>query len=692
MLMLSEFMEPPAPTALSSLIQRGIKSQRRQLQEHVILRGERFVCLQCEEEHAPHSGWAGPVLNTDNVLGHFKTKHKNVTIYTSEQFVNARKRLLEHLQPTISSKFPKVECLKGVDQAVQLLRRHPGTPLSNFDSSDFLRPWADSKGVNRKAVNRAVVIADAEQFARLKVHCERQLIGGQADGGKDVLSDKLIGQAVVIKGRFYCWNILKPPAGTYYNAEFYQEVFEEFVDDIEACDALMCGLTVDNEASLNAGISLMLRNPDYQHLIHNRCTNHSAELLLSDVESHIPLLQTCTAACHDIVTVVRNTKAFKDALRKSQLDSNVTRPMRLIKPANTRKWSTSFLMLSRVQQLYAHLARLDECFAPNEAPAQRGWRETWAPRLRDQVPLAVLSACVRMLYWIFVGEQILQRDSSSVIHSAFVFENICAIMRNCHVPEIQRISPMLLANANTRALEEAVSSRRELVASSKIYSLAIAMWPVTDNQVIDQLQANEELDDYICKCWKKWQERQHVFGSAMPLEYRVQNLQDETEMSEKRDAFLQAAGIQMTAHLLADPGTRIANAKAAFTRTSNAILQSLTTGLDVPKVQRGTILQDRFKLREYWMSVWSEVPALFMVFLTLNSVCATEAGCERIFSKEGFIHNDNRNRLGHDLVVALMRNAVNADDFNGILNAQHMWDFDDLWLDLDEDDEDEAVE
>ncbi len=349
-------------------------------------------------------------------------------------------------------------------------------------------------------------------------------------------------------------------------------------------------------------------------------------------------------------------------------------------------------MLSRVQQLYAHLARLDECFAPNEAPAQRGWRETWAPRLRDQVPPAVLSACVRMLYWIFVGEQILQRDSSSVIHSAFVFENICAIMRNRHVPEIQRISPMLLANANTRALEEAVSSRRELVASSKIYSLAIAMWPVTDNQVIDQLQANEELDDYICKCWKKWQERQHVFGSAMPLEYRVQNLQDETEMSEKRDAFLQAAGIQMTAHLLADPGTRIANAKAAFTRTSNAILQSLTTGLDVPKVQRGTILQDRFKLREYWMSVWSEVPALFMVFLTLNSVCATEAGCERIFSKEGFIHNDNRNRLGHDLVVALMRNAVNADDFNGILNAQHMWDFDDLWLDLDEDDEDEAVE
>jgi hypothetical protein len=685
-------MEAPPPTALSSLIQRGIKSQRRQLHEHVILRGERFVCLQCEEEHTPHPGWAGPALHHDNVLGHFKTKHKNVTIYTSQQFENARKRLLEHLQPTISSKFPKVECFKGVDQAVQLLRRHPGTPLSNFDSSDFLRPWADSKGVNRKAVSRAVVIADDEQFARLKILCERKLIGGQADGGKDVLSDKLIGQAVVIKDRFYCWNILKPPAGTYYNAEFYKEVFEEFVDDVEACDALMCGLTVDNEASLNSGIALMLTNAEYQHLIHNRCTNHSAELLLSDVQGHIPLLQTCTAACHDIVTVVRNTKAFKDALRKSQLDSNIPRPMRLIKPANTRKWSTSFLMLSRVQQLYAHLARLEDCFALNEVPAQRVWRETWAPRLREQVSPVVLSACVRMLYWIFVGEQILQRDSSSVIHSAFVFENICAIMRNRNVPEIQRISPMLLANANVQAIQEAVDSRRELVASSKIYSLAIAMWPVTDNQVIDQVQANAELDAYICKCWKKWQEKQHVFGAAMPLEYRVQNIQDETEMSDKREAFLQAAGIQMTAHLLADPGSRIANAKTAFTRTSSAIFDSLTAELDVPKVQRGTILADRFKLREYWMSVWSEVPALFMVFLTLNSVCATEAGCERIFSKEGFIHNDNRNRLGHDLVVALMRNAVNADDFNGILNSQHMWDFDGFWHAFDEEDEDAAEE
>jgi hypothetical protein len=148
-------------------------------------------------------------------------------------------------------------------------------------------------------------------------------------------------------------------------------------------------MTMDNEASLNAGFMKMLDDPDYAYLVHSRCTNHTSELLLSDVQEAIPVLATCTTACHDIVTVIRNTKAFKDALANSQL-SQGSQPKRLIKPANTRKWSTSFLMLSRVQQLYTHLSHMDEHFAPAEAPQLRIWRETWLLRLRDEVPADVL--------------------------------------------------------------------------------------------------------------------------------------------------------------------------------------------------------------------------------------------------------------------------------------------------------------
>ncbi len=664
------------PSALETLIRQGITSQRKQLQQYIAERGGRYICLKCQEERIAHSGWTD--FNQDNVAHHFKQKHKDLTIYSSEQFQNARKRRADD-QPAITAKFSKVEGNKGVQCAVDMLRKHPGMTLSYFDSPVFLQPWEDSKGVSRKSVSLAVKEADMQRLDVIKQLLRNKLVGGQADGGKGVTGDKLIGKGFNLDGRFYCWDVSRPPAGTYFDADFYKEEFEEFVDEVDRCGALMCGMTVDNEASLNAGIMKMLDEPDYAYLVHSRCTNHSSELLLSDIQAAIPLLATCTAACHDIVTVIRNTKAFRDALIASQLHTDpLAQPKRLIKPANTRKWSTSFLMLSRVQQVYAQLSQMHEHFAPSEMPQLRVWRETWMPRLREQVPADVLCACVRMLYWIYVGEQILQRDSSSIIHAAYVFENICSIMRNRNVPAIQRISPILLAGANQEAMLQSVNRRRELIASSKVYHLCIALWPVTDNQVLDEGAANDELDLYITKCWRKWQQKQDVLGSQMPLEFRVRNVNDEQEMSEKEEAFKVAAGMQLTSHLLGST-QRIASAKAAFTRTATAVFDSLTAGLEMPKVLKGTILSDRFKLKDYWLSVHCDAPALFLVFLTLHSICATEAGCERIFSKDGFIHNDLRNRMSHDLVVALMRNAMNAEHFDGILNDQFIWD--DVWDD-----------
>ena len=555
------------PSALESLVQQGITSQRKQLLQYVAERGGRFSCLKCQQDGTAHAGWAE--FNQDNVSHHFRQKHRDLTIYTPEQFQNARQRRHED-QPPITAKFQKVEYQNsdGVQFALDMLRKHPGMSLSYFDSPVFLQPWKDSKGVNSKNVIDAVLEADKKRSEIIKQNLKHKLVGGQADGGKGVTGDKLIGKGLNVDGCFLCHDVTRPPAGTYYDADFYKEEFAEFVDEIDACGALMCGLTMDNEASLNAGAMKLMEDPEYAYLVHNRCTNHSAELLLGDVQQSIPLLATCITACHDIVTVIRNTKALRDALVASQLhrDAHAT-PKRLIKSANTRKWSSSFLMLSRFQQLYSHLSQMEEHFAPSEMPQLRVWRETWLPRLRAEVPADVLRACVQMLYWLYVGEQILQRDSSSIIHSAYVFENICSIMRNRDVPEIQRISPLLLAGSSQDAIQQSVAQRRLVVTSSRVYHLSIALWPVTDNQVLDESQAVQELDDYITKCWKKWQQKQEVFGSQLPLEFRVQNVADEQEMSDKMEAFKNAAGMQLTTHLLG--GTqRFANAKATFTRTS----------------------------------------------------------------------------------------------------------------------------
>jgi hypothetical protein len=93
-----EALEHETPWELRDLLRKGIKNPSEQLQEHVILRGERFECLQCEQDDTPHSGWDGPVLDRIlmDALHHFKTNHKNVTIYTPNQFRDAERLQKEY--------------------------------------------------------------------------------------------------------------------------------------------------------------------------------------------------------------------------------------------------------------------------------------------------------------------------------------------------------------------------------------------------------------------------------------------------------------------------------------------------------------------------------------------------------------------------------------------------------------------
>jgi hypothetical protein len=50
---------------------------------------------------------------------------------------------------------------------------------------------------------------------------------------------------------------------------------------------------------------------------------------------------------------------------------------------------------------------------------------------------------------------------------------------------------------------------------------------------------------------------------------------------------------------------------------------------------------------------------LALIARSLLACCATEAAVERLFSKEGFIHDSYRNRLGHDVLLALVRSCMN---------------------------------
>jgi len=81
----------------------------------------------------------------------------------------------------------------------------------------------------------------------------------------------------------------------------------------------------------------------------------------------------------------------------------------------------------------------------------------------------------------------------------------------------------------------------------------------------------------------------------------------------------------------------------------------------VPK--RGGLDDGRFKVDDYWTGALPILPNLFLVYKYLSNVPASEAGVERMFSNEGFIHSDLRNLMHDDIVRALLRNSMNSEFF-----------------------------
>jgi len=89
-------------------------------------------------------------------------------------------------------------------------------------------------------------------------------------------------------------------------------------------------------------------------------------------------------------------------------------------------------------------------------------------------------------------------------------------------------------------------------------------------------------------------------------------------------------------------------------------------------------------LSDFWLAVAPHVPHLYVVAKVLLATCSSEAAVERMFSKEGFIHDKTRirlNRLQHAFTEALVRCCINSKSLNGT--------FADLLSALLTDDEDE---
>ena len=620
---------------------------------------KRYACKLCASE-SKDKFYVN--ASTDTLKQHLEKNHQDVKIPTTCALrAQKHQREVGETHPiTMFFKSPKTD--PNMEKAVQMLARHPGLPLSLFSSQAFLAPWTCRVGVSQESVRAAVIDADKERFTQLNSSVLKQMIlGVELDGAKNSSGAKNIGEGIVCKLRFYAYDLLHLPDRESWDASFYCDLIAKVIELLEsdedgAPDALVAGVTMDNESSLHAGMRQVVVDVRFRHVIHNRCACHTIELLISDLKNVMPVLERVVDTVMRFVTIVKNNKFYRDALATSQSDAGEARPLVLIKPNNTRKWSTGFLCISRVMRLLPHIQNIRNVLPLGSE------RRSWIDDIEPLIPsVEELRATQKLLFWIYVAEQVLQRDCASMIHAAACFEEIALLVTDdVTVPPLQKLPACVLVDANVEGIRACVKARADKMKQSGVYNLSVCLWPDQDNRLPFFAAASEELETLVERCWPRWQSKKYVLKGLLLPQFRVSDVTDEQEMIAKKQLFLTALATELAAHAV-DPCPRLQLLKTRFKNSAGRILQTLSDSEMVPK--RGGLDDGRFKVDDYWTGALPILPNLFLVYKYLSSVPASEAGVERMFSKEGFIHSDLRNLMHHDIVRALLRNAMNSEFF-----------------------------
>ena len=617
----------------------------------------RRLCRHCSVSFASTSG-------SSTLLHHFQSDHKALWASVSQGFAKPRQRG----QPTLHQVLDSKALADGFQDVVDSFIAHPALPLSLADCPLFRRILKYPQGVTSRTIRHAIKDKDAQVLKQLRVLLQSKVVGLQIDGGKTVSHRKVLGVGFTLQGTFYCWAVLECGQGAVWNEQFYCNVLRDVIVEIESYGAFVASVTADNEASLSAGIALLQQ--DMPHLIHNRCFCHTCELLISDLQKDgdpgpaIPMLQSVANSCREIVTFITNNKYVNNALERVQ----GTPYLVLKKISNTRKWSSSFLVCSRMLKLYSFIDDLENhiCVGPSipvPPPSQylvakREWVDV---KGRLLPPRLHLEAVVNFLYWVYVAEQVLQRDVSSIIHAAALFETICESLGQVGGPAGRRPLPaMIQANMDATRVAEACMTRREALKRSNVYMLALFLWPKASVNTDNHASALRELKAFVTKSWAKWQEKPECV--ELHADARVLDRLDAAEMNQVLESFVLAATRELT--LYCSNHNEIKFARDRFLSVCEVAIVDQQGSLGSTKRGRSS-KNFSSSLVDFWLAVAPFVPHLFVVVKLLLATCSSEAAVERMFSKEGFIHDKTRNRLQHAFTEALVRCCINSKSLNG---------------------------
>ena len=345
---------------------------------------------------------------------HLRREHPEVFQFAPQSL--KRPRPGSESQPTIRGCLDNAAVKEAFNDLVASFIHHPALPISLCDSVVFRRTLKSSAHVTSRNVRRAILAKDEEVMRALCKLLENKLVGLQIDGGKTISQSKVLGIGFTLQGKFYVWKVFECDKGAVWDADFYKQVISDAIDEIEACGAVVVSVSADNEASSSSGIKLLLSHR--AHLIHNRCYCHTLELLISDLQKStndqaapaIPMLASVDDHCNKIVVFIRGNKYATAALARAQGSAALV----LLKPANTRKWSSTFLVVSRFLKLYDFMVAIDNYIC--RMFSKEGFiHNKYRNRLSHSFVESLVRCCINThaLQGTFVYDMLLEESESS---------------------------------------------------------------------------------------------------------------------------------------------------------------------------------------------------------------------------------------------------------------------------------------
>lgn len=537
------------------------------------------------------------------------------------------------------SKRPR-DCQQIRSDAVVLA--HCFNPLIPFEAADnpyFRVAYADAafkdSGIGSSNCLKKAVLAFYERLLIEQKRTVKGICGFQMDAGKDVKSRKL--HAACYMHPSIRRSIVYKLTDTN-DAELDEAWHHVYITD--AINSFMAGgktfvpsLTVDNEASQNAGIATAVVTT-LPWLIHFRCGNHSIELLLKYLRQGLPcdICDEPANIANELVSAIRNHKATLKALRELQAAAGQA-PLVLVKSCNTRKWSADYLVCQRLLKLQVFVMSMyTNPQLAQHLPAQ-------------QIYWHRLQSFVTMSFPFYFAEQVLQRDSSNAIHYAHFWK----ITRDhaLSICSTELVRPGLTQEqvSRIRACKIKIENRDNKVMECGVFKLCDMLWP--DPERVSTATWNEivgELRWFVEKQWDKWMELKAV------VEFPDEELN--VDNPDKRD-FIRLCVLELSHHRSGELEL-IQSSRAAFLRSIDNVRADYESAQVYarPKMAKSPLWSS--SLHAYWSTLRYSCPHIYFIYHILSHCCATEAGTERMFSSEKMIHSSIRNQLHPELTRAIM--------------------------------------